>query len=32
MVMGSNLCLCGVNGVVHGRAFESLSFWGSMLV
>jgi hypothetical protein len=27
-VMGSNLCLFGVN-VVHGRVFEPLSFWGS---
>jgi hypothetical protein len=26
MVMGSDLCL-GVNGEVHGRVFESLS-WG----
>jgi hypothetical protein len=26
MVMGSNLCLFGINGVVHGRVFESLSF------
>jgi hypothetical protein len=25
MVLGSNLCLFGVNGVVHGRVFESLS-------
>jgi hypothetical protein len=26
MVMGSNLCLFGVNGVVHGRVFKSLYF------
>jgi hypothetical protein len=28
MVVGSNLCLLGANGVVHGRVFESLSFGG----
>jgi hypothetical protein len=28
MVMGLNLCLFGVNGVVHGRVFESFVFWG----
>jgi hypothetical protein len=30
MVLGSNLCLFGVNGgVVHGLlGFESLTFWG----
>jgi hypothetical protein len=32
MVMGSNDCLFGVNGVVHGRVFESLTFWMSMMV
>jgi hypothetical protein len=26
--MGSNLCHFGVNGVVHGRVFESLFFGG----
>jgi hypothetical protein len=28
MVMGSNLCLFGVNGVVHGHVFKSFVFWG----
>jgi hypothetical protein len=30
MVLGSNLCLFGLinGGVVHGRGFQSLNFWG----
>jgi predicted membrane protein len=29
MDLGSNLCLLGfTDGVVHGRGFESLNFWG----
>jgi hypothetical protein len=29
MVVGSNIDILGVNGgVVHGRGFESLTFWG----
>jgi hypothetical protein len=29
---GSNICLFRVNGVVHGRVFEYLTFWMSMVV
>jgi hypothetical protein len=29
MIMGSNLCILGINGgAVHDLGFESLSFWG----
>jgi hypothetical protein len=28
MVLGSNICLFGVSGVVHGRVHVSLSFGG----